>query len=315
MPRMHRIIHLLMIIGAVLTLPHNLHSQVRDPVVRSDTPNIVIPFNLVGKLIIIQGSADSTSGNFILDTGSPGLVLNNTYFRDYPIHVPHNTTSSHINGNGEQTEQTTIPHFTLGAMHYYRTQADLLPLGHLEEARGIKILGLIGVSFFKECELLIDYQKNEIHLRHIARNEIKTYNNHILSDASKFHAWPIELKDNKILVNSTIGKRKLKLAIDYAAETSILDAALPARVLDSVEINGRILLTGAGALKVEALSGLLSGLQISGHPITTLPVIITRLENTCFGGMDCVNGVLGYDYLSRGIVAINFRKRILYIAK
>jgi hypothetical protein len=137
----------------------------------------------------------------------------------------------------------------------------------------------------------------------------------MLADESKFTSYPIELRENRILINTRLGKRDLKFAIDYAAETSILDSRLPDKVLDSVEIQGRVLLTGAGSKKVEALSGALSGLRIGNENIPTLPVIITRLENTCFGGMNCINGVLGYDFISRSIVAINFRKRILYILK
>jgi hypothetical protein len=290
-------------------------SQTLNPILRSDTASCIIPFNLVGKLIIIQASADTSSGNFILDTGSPGLVLNSTYFRDYPINTPHGSRSSDINGTDEQTEYTTVPQFTLGTLHYYRMNADLLSLGHLEQSRGIKILGLIGISFFKECELIIDYSNNLIHLHHINKKEAKTYSHELLADETKFNTYPIELKENRILVNTTIGKRQLTFAIDCAAETSILDSRLPDRVLDSVQINGRILLSGAGTKKVEALSGALTGLKIGEQNIPSLPVIITKLENTCFGGMDCINGVLGYDYLSRSIIAINFRMRKLYILK
>jgi hypothetical protein len=304
---------ILFIITVALNTTGN--GQTRDPLVRSDTASCTIAFNLVGKLIIIQASADTTSGNFILDTGAPGLVLNSTYFRDYPVHSPPASHSSDINGVNEPTEQTAVPHFRLGTLHYYRMDADLLPLGHLEQSRGIKILGLIGVSFFKECELIIDYARSLIYLHHINKKEAKNYQHELLANESTYNAYPIELKENRILVNTKIGRRDLKFAIDYAAETSILDASLPDKVLDSVQINGRILLTGAGTRKVEALSGALSGLQIGDQYIPSLPVIITRMDNTCFGTIDCINGVLGYDFISRSTIAINFRKRILYIFK
>jgi hypothetical protein len=290
-------------------------AQFRDPVLRPDSADCIVPFTLVGKLIVIQASADTSSGNFILDTGAPGLVLNNTYFRDYPVTVPHGGSRSDINGGGEPLEQTTVAHFRFGAMHYYRMGADLVPLGHLERTRGLKIMGLIGVSFFKECEMIIDYKANVIRLHHIGRKDAKTYTNEQLSDTSKYAAYPIELRDNRILIRTRIAQRDVRFAIDYAAETSILDSRLPDRVLDSVMIDGRILLSGVGTKKVEALSGQLSGLHIGDVKIPSLPVIITHLENTCFGGMDCINGVLGYDFISSSTIAINFRKRILYILK
>ena len=50
----------------------------RDPVVTSDTPSCVIPFSRAGNLIVIRAKVDTAWGNFILDTGAPGLVLNMT---------------------------------------------------------------------------------------------------------------------------------------------------------------------------------------------------------------------------------------------
>ena len=259
--------------------------------------------------------ADTSAGNFILDTGAPGLVLNNTYFRDYPVRVPHGGTRSDINGGGEHLEQTTVAHFRFGAMHYYRMSADLVPLGQLERTRGLKIMGLVGVAFFKECEMIIDYKRSLIRLHHIQRKEGKTYTNEALSDTSKYAAYPIELRDNRILIKTRIAQRDVRFAIDYAAETSILDSRLPDRVLDSVSIDGRILLSGVGTKQVERFSGELSGLHIGDRKIPSLPVIITHLDNTCFGGVDCINGVLGYDFIASSTIAINFRKRILYILK
>lgn len=300
----------------VLALPSLMVSaQGKDPVVRADTATSTIPFNLVGKLIILQASADTSVGNFIFDTGSPGLVLNNTYFRHYPVTAPHSTYSQDINGTGDDMQMTSVAHFRLGALHFYRIEASLMPLGYLEETRGIRILGLVGVSLFKECEVEIDYANRVMRLRHIPRKEVKNYRNERLSDTTKFDAWPFELRENRILLNAAVGARQLKFAVDYAAESSVIDAGLPARVLDSVQIGGRIMLTGAGSRKVEALTGALSGLRMGTLAIPTLPVIITPLKNTCFGGMQCINGVLGYDYLSGSLIGINFRTRILYKSK
>src|SRR5688572_13618679 len=49
-----------------------------------DSVSCTIPFSRAGNLILIRARADSTVGSFVLDTGSPHLVLNVTYFRDYP---------------------------------------------------------------------------------------------------------------------------------------------------------------------------------------------------------------------------------------
>jgi hypothetical protein len=74
-------------------------------------------------------------------------------------------------------------------------------------------------------------------------------------------------------------------------------------------------LTGIGDKKVEALRGNLSGLTIGGQRVENLPVLITNLEKTCFSYGGCVDGVLGFDFLSLKKIGFNFVKRKMYIWK
>jgi predicted aspartyl protease len=41
---------------------------------------IVIPLVRVSNLFMVEATVDGQTGNFVLDTGAPGLVLNQTYF-------------------------------------------------------------------------------------------------------------------------------------------------------------------------------------------------------------------------------------------
>lgn len=290
-------------------------AQLKEPVIKTDSPSNIIPFTRAGNLILIQATADTTTGNFILDTGCPGLVLNHTYFRDYPASEIAHTHQTSITGTGETILQTTVRRFKMGSFNYYQPAAELLNLAHIEKSKGVKILGLIGVSMLKQCEMIIDYERNLIHLYRITKKEREIYHHVMLNDPSKYIVYPIDIKDNRILVKTNIGNRDLQFVIDYAAETNILDGRLPEKILDSVEINGRVILTGAGTKKIEALTGALSRLQVGQLEIKEMPVLITNLENTCFGGVHCINGVLGYDFLSRYKIAFNFIKRKLYILK
>lgn len=302
-----------MLIAAVC--PTTVRAQGKDPVIRSDGGSNVIPFTRAGKLILIQATADTTTGNFILDTGCPGLVLNATYFREYPVIEPNGHSQRSITGTGENVQQTLVRQFTLGSFNYTQAEAELLNLAHIEASKGVKILGLIGVGLLKQCEMIIDYERSLIHLHHIRRQERASYQHAMLNDSSKYIVYPIDIRDNRILVETNIADKDLRFVIDYAAETNIIDGRLPDKILDSVEINGRVMLAGAGSKKVEALTGALSSLQVGRLEIKQMPVLITNLENTCFGGVSCINGVLGYDFLSRYTIAFNFVKRKLYILK
>ena len=203
--------------------------------------------------------------------------------------------------------------FKLGTINYYNAEADLLNLGAIEKARGVKILGLLGVSLFKQCELIIDYEKGVIHLRHISKKEKKTYKHAMLSNPAMYSEHPFILRDNRIVVQAKLAQKKLQFVVDYAAESNVIDSRLPGSVLDSVQINGRILLTGAGYKKIEAITGAISGFTISGLQPKELPIIIMSLENTCFSNDACINGVLGFDFLSRYRLVFNFVTSKLYV--
>lgn len=286
-----------------------------EPVVFADTASCTIPFSRAGNLILIKAKADSMEGNFILDTGCPGLVLNLTYFRNYPTTYHADEDQAGISSTSSSVTRTMVKELTLGTIHYFKAEADVLNLGHIENSKGVKILGLLGMQLFKQCEMIIDYEKNLIYLHHIARKESTTYQYEMLKDSSAYTTYPIDLTDNRILFKTELAGRKLKLVIDCAAESNILDSRLPNKIFEQVTISQRVLLTGTGNKKVEALYGSLNQFKIGNRIIDNLPVVITNLEKTCFSFDGCVDGVLGFDFMSLHKIGFNFVNNKMFIWK
>ncbi|HEU4473140.1 MAG TPA: retropepsin-like aspartic protease [Flavisolibacter sp.] len=280
----------------------------------NDSTSCIIPFTRAGNLILIQATADTMQGNFILDTGAPNLVLNITYFRDYPASQDGEVQTG-ITGSGSAVQKTSLGRFSFGSLDYSRIPADLVNLGHIENSRGVKILGLIGTELFRQCEMIIDYEKGLIYLHRIGKKESKTYQHEMLGDTSAYRILPIELKDNRIMVTTEMAGKKLKFVIDYAAESNVLDSRLPDKIFDNVTITRRVVLSGAGDRKVDALYGDLQNMKLGNQDLGTLPILITNLENTCFSYAGCVDGVLGFDFLSLHKIGFNFVNRKMYIWK
>lgn len=280
-----------------------------------DSSGGVIPFSRAGNLIVVKARVDTMEGNFILDTGSPHLVLNLTYFRDYPATWSQSEEKNGITGSVENVLQTTVRNFSFGDMKHYNVNADLVNLGHIENRKGIRILGLIGMELLADYEMIIDYEKNLIYLNRVTRKKSSFYQHEMLADTSAYYTSSIEIKDARIMVRSEVAGKIMRLIIDSGAETNILDSRLPDNVFDEVTINSRIVLTGIGDKKVEALRGNLSGMTIGGQRVENLPVLITNLERTCFSYGGCVDGVLGFDFLSLKKIGFNFVKRKMYIWK
>jgi len=284
-----------------------------DPIISSDSSSCTIPFTRVGNLILIQAKADTATGYFVLDTGTPGLVLNITYFRRYPTSNP--VESGGVTGSVAMTLQTSVDSFRLGPLRYFHMDADLINLGHIENNKGVKIFGLLGMRMFERFEMIIDYSASVIYLRLIGKKEAAVYRNPQLLDSTAYNVIPIEIEEGKIIVYVYLKGKKLKFIIDSGAETNVLDSRLPGKIFEQVEITRRVTLNGSGSRKVEALYGDIKGLRIGDHDITSLPVLITNLKSMCDAYNNCIDGMLGFDFLSLHKIGFNFVTRKMYIWK
>jgi predicted aspartyl protease len=287
-----------------------------DPVVNSDTPSCIIPFSRAGNLIVVKARVDTSEGNFILDTGAPGLILNMTYFRQYLSSSHTIDESGGITGAVSTSSPTEVAVLSLGPIKYSRIEADRINLGHIENSKGIKILGLLGMQLFKRFEMIIDYENNLIHLHLINKREVRTYKNDMLKDTSAYNEFPIDIKDNKLYTYGEMAGKKLTFIIDTGAESNVLDSRLSDKIFENVSINNRVLLTGSGNSKVEALTGDMRNMKMGGREIGSLPVLITNLEKMCRAFDDhCLDGMLGFDFLSLHKIGFNFVNRKMYIWK
>ena len=283
--------------------------------IADDSVSCVIPFTRVGNLIVVQARADSIDGNFILDTGAPHLILNMTYFRNYPATSQPDAEQNSVTGAGPAVVKTSVNRFSIGDLEYTKVEADMVNLGHIENSKGIKILGLLGMELFKQCEMIVDFDKSLIYLHRISRKEASKYKSDQLNDPSGYTEVPIEIMDNKIIVRTEMAGKKLRFIIDSGAESNLLDSRLPNKIFENVTVTGRVLLSGTGSKKLEALSGDLKHLKIGKEEIGSLPVVITNLEKTCVSYNACMDGMLGFDFLALHKIGFNFVNRKMYLWK
>lgn len=286
-----------------------------DPIVSTDSANCIIPFTRAGNLIIIRAIADTIEGNFIFDTGAPGLVLNMTYFRNYTSNEHTSDIQGGITGGVETDGHITINRFSFGPVKYAKVEADRINLGHIENSKGIKIHGLLGMQLFKKFEIIIDYEEQVIYMHLLTKKDAKDYKHELLKDTAAYIESPVDFIENKLIAYAWSGKKKLKFVVDTGAESNLIDSRLPDNILDGIVITRRIFLTGTGSSKVEALSGNINKITIGGQNVEQLPVIVTNLEKLCYAYDRCLDGMLGFDFLSRQKIGFNFVKRKMYTWK
>ncbi|MGO8056209.1 hypothetical protein, partial [Rhizobium leguminosarum] len=71
-----------------------------------------------------------------------------------------------------------------------------------------------------------------------------------------------------------------------------------------------------GQKKVEALYGDMNDFKIGDLSISSLPFLVTNLEDMCTAyNISCLDGMLGFDFLSLHKIGFNFVTRKMYIWK
>jgi hypothetical protein len=284
-----------------------------DATAAVDSLTCVLPFTRMGNLILIRATADAQEGYFVLDTGTPDLALNVTYFRHYPTNNP--TESGGVTGSVTAASQTAVDSLVLGQVRYFHVEANLLNLGHIENDKGVKIFGLLGMKLFAQFEMIIDYDQGLLYLHRIGKKEVDTYRSDLLKDTLAYTVVPIHVEENKIILYGVLKGRKLKFVVDSGAETSILDSRLPNKVFESVVITRTVRLNGSGTQKVEALYGSLRNLYLGDRRVDTLPVLITNLQSMCDAYNNCIDGMLCVQSLSEHKIGFNFVTDKMYLWK
>lgn len=263
-----------------------------------------IPLKRAGRLFLIEVKLDGQVGNFIFDTGASNLLLNRTYFRDYK--TSGTQKSFGITGNVNAVDQVLIDSLEFSDLKYTKIQADVANLNHLENRAGVRILGLLGFNMIKNFEIILDGNNNLLQLFRIDRNGSRVNSKAIL----KTHCTQkIEFLNNILFLTGKISDRKLLFCFDTGAEMNSLSSYCPKKVLSSIAVKGRTILKGAGSGNYEVLHGIMGNFEFETYPIKGMETIIADLGHLSMVYGNYIDGILGYNFISQGIISINFVKR------
>lgn len=286
---------------------YNARLMMQRPLPRGDFNKLVLPVKRVGNLIIVEATVDGIRGNFIFDTGAPYLVLNETYFREYE-EVP-DVAATDVNGNLVPQKVTKVSRLKMLGMHYENVEADVSDLSAIENRRGIKILGLLGVNLFMRMEIELDLRNEQLIIYRVDR-EGRRLDKPYEHQVGEF-SMPFDLSNNAILIDGKINGKDLRFCMDSGAEVLMLANNLPAEVYEDVRIVRRSTLLGSSS-EAEVLVGALRKLDV-GLALTNCQVIIADLEEIGRAYGTNVDGFVGYDLLKEGRLCINFKTKELIV--
>ncbi len=273
---------------------------------------LVIPIKRVERLLLIEARIDTLMGNFVIDTGAPGLILNHTYFRNY--WVSSDVIASNAGGLPVgPVKNTWIDELELKELRFEKIKASLTELGHIENRNNIRILGLLGVEIFREFIVTIDLHQNVLILQKVDKRGQAIKPIEFLQEAQAMMSTPIKLIDNTIVVPGSIAGKKMSFCLDTGAETNVLNSNLPQKVLSTFTLHKQSVLLGTGGARVEVLAGKLQEITIGTMTFKNMSAVISNLESLGEAYGVPIEGMIGYDFLIKGIISINFVSKQLSV--
>lgn len=268
-----------------------------------------IALKRAGKLIILDAIIDGISGNLILDTGSAELVLNSIYFRD--SHRNTKFSAGGITGSTGALSTTKTDTIRIAELQFSNIRANVTDLGHIEQARNVKVLGFFGLKMLDDFEVVVDLKNNYLELHRL------NFSGKRIDDASEVPPFDLELnakvQQSVFFIDAVINRKKLTFCLDTGAESNVIGNHLPDKVLNTIRIFRRSQMSGAGKANMEVLYGIMNDFSIENKQIKGMNILITNMYNMSkFYGVR-IDGMLGCDFLEEGVFYINLRKEIVGI--
>lgn len=271
----------------------------------SDVNSVVIPLKQVGRLFLIEARIDDQEGNLIFDTGATELVLNRTYFRKYTSYKK--ASGGGVTGSMSEVSGTILNRIDVSGLYFEKVAADLAELGHIEDRRGVKILGLFGLKMIDNLEVIFDARLNELRL-----NRIDMDGNRIdpkAEDLSFEFIQKLETSYDFMMIRGRISDKVLNFCLDTGAEINVLSNNVPKKVMGTVQINRRSTLGGSNSGAIEALYGTMNELELGNHQFGSMNAVIIDLSSMSEAYGCAIDGMLGYDFWQKGVFCFNYKKK------
>ena len=149
----------------------------------------------------------------------PSLILNKKYFGDAKGVFDDQASAVGVNGqvSGVLAKDASLE---IGGQKWKNVYAHLYDLAYLEEAKGIRIMGLIGSLIFRNYELAIDFELRHLVLSRLDKQggKLDAYYNYPPPDV----IVPFKRKGHMPYIEATVEGYPLNLGIDSGAGIALL---------------------------------------------------------------------------------------------
>ncbi|MEZ4962509.1 MAG: retropepsin-like aspartic protease [Saprospiraceae bacterium] len=274
-----------------------------------DAMPYLVPFELVGNTIVVQATVNGIDGNFILDTGSPALVLNGSYFEG--IQVPWmNQAVSDFHGELSKARHLVVESMDIDGLPVTGETALVVNLAPLEQTKGIPIHGIIGYTNFNEMEMLLDFDKQ--HALFFPTNKkgerLCRSSSYRLTDS-----LDLKMSGHFPCIQAVFEGKKLRLGIDTGAEANVLQSKLLKNKMGEITLTKNLEVRGIKNQRKICPRGWIKNLRIGHWDQEDREMVIANLDELNSNLNLGLDGILGVPFLKERKLAINYKSKKIYV--
>ena len=287
---------LLQVIG-----PCQVYCQTMDP--GKEFTQVSFDFRVVARMIVVKAIVDGVHGNFIIDTGSPELILNATHFES----ISKRPAISGISGQEVATMRRYVA-FEWGPFYVKSKRAFVVDLSHLEGDRNFQFHGIIGYSLLKAYEIELNYTNHQLTLFCLDKK-----GNHLTPAVLLEridHTMVLQMKGHLACVAMMVGTYEMCLAIDTGAGLNVFSEKYQEGLAAFLTDERALTLNGLVRRTNNASAALVNGLSIGDLGCAPMRTTFRNLDQlNAQDGLRSIDGFLGYEFLKQWTTSINYRKR------
>ena len=245
-------------------------------------------------LTIVRAGVEGEWGNFILDTGAPGLVLNAA-----PSDRANRRAVGLFGACAGDTQ--LVRRFAWQGTVYENVAALRIDLSGIEKRIGIPLKGLFGYDQLRKHVLQLDLSNERLLLN---------------PDKARLRGKAMRLNDRARLpiVRVKINGRTYRFGIDSGASVNVLSERLHRRLsAEDCRLLGSRNVCGVGQQRTLLPVVALEGLQIGGIPEPATTLCVTDLQAFERDHGLRLDGILGRPFLERHVVTIDYPARRVWV--
>jgi len=281
---------------------------------KGEVPEVItVPFRLLpNKMIAVSAKLDSIEGWFIFDSGAPRTMVNRKFFRASNRKRGSYSRITDVSGV-PMLGRDTYPAHELNFQGIVEKGKEYLSIemSQMEREDGLEALGMIGSETIEGYDVLFNYTDST--LTFIRPDDTDTY----LANAYPQHHLqevPVEIVQHVPCVAAQIGEDTYQLAIDCGAGGNVLSQSYRRQLAPHSRPVGATELLGVSRIPVRVTQIKVHRLNIGDRLFTSLDFLLHNLRSMGIEAEDGIDGLVGYDVLSKQMTLISMtHKRLIFV--